>query len=349
MERKMDNDSNLTFQKKVWIVAGIVAFTVILLWILKVTFSVLLLILVGALIAIYFRGLANLICRKTKWKSAICLLISIIGTLFLIAGLFWLVGSKVQQQVNELRETLPKTIENAKAQISQIPLGKQIVEKASSPESMQKAQTIAGKFFQSTFGVFGDLYIVLILGIFFTVSPQLYKEGMVRIVPKKGQKKADEVLDVTKDHLRKWLKGQIFAMFVVFILTAIGLLIIGVPMWLVLALIAGILNFVPNFGPLLAMIPAVLIGLMQSPTTAILVAGLYILVQVLESNFITPTIQKKLLNIPPALIILAQLFMAPLSGGWGLVLATPLLVILIVLTQELYIKRQEASSPPAQN
>jgi predicted PurR-regulated permease PerM len=108
-----------------------------------------------------------------------------------------------------------------------------------------------------------------------------------------------------------------------------------------LALIAGLLNFIPNFGPLIAMIPGVLIALMQGPTTALLVAGLYILVQMLESNVITPQIQKRLINIPPALIIIAQLLMGVLTGGWGLVLAMPLMVIVITVVEQLYVKPME--------
>jgi predicted PurR-regulated permease PerM len=90
------------------------------------------------------------------------------------------------------------------------------------------------------------------------------------------------------------------------------------------------------------LIPAVLVALLQGPTTAAWVAGLYILVQIAESNFITPMVQQKLINIPPALIIIAQLLIAPLSGGWGLVVATPLMILIIVLVQELYIKKQKA-------
>ncbi len=127
---------------------------------------------------------------------------------------------------------------------------------------------------------------------------------------------------------------------IVFILTAIGLAIIGIPIWLVLALMAGLLNFIPNFGPLIAMIPAVLVAFLQGPTTALWVAALYIIVQVAESNFITPTVQHKLIDIPPALVILAQLFIGALTGGWGLVLATPLIVIIIVMVQELYIRNK---------
>ena len=157
---------------------------------------------------------------------------------------------------------------------------------------MKKAQDFANTFFKSTFGVFGDIYVVLFLGIFFTVSPELYKRGIVQLIPIKGQKKGEDVLNKLGDNLKKWLKGTIFSMTVVMILTSIGLSILGVPMWLALAIIAGILNFIPNFGPLIAMIPAVLVALMQSPTTAAIVAGIYIVIQVVESNFITPWCSK---------------------------------------------------------
>jgi predicted PurR-regulated permease PerM len=340
MENGSTNDKEISFSKKVWITGGIFALMIVLLLLIKATFSVLILVFAGVLIAVYFRGLSSLICRKTHWKEGICLTIAIIGSIILLAGFFWLVGAKVQSQFTQLSETLPTTIDNAKAKLNETSIGQKVVQKVSSPETAKQAQQIAGKFFSSTFGVFGDVYVVLFLGIFFTAAPKLYTKGIVELVPKKGRPKAEDVLKIAGDHLKKWLKGQIFAMFVVFVLTSIGLLIIGVPLWLVLALIAGLLNFIPNFGPLVAMIPAVLIGLMEGPVTAALVAGLYILVQMAESNFITPMVQKKLLNIAPALIIMAQLFMGPLTGGWGLVLATPLLVFLIVLVEELYIKPQ---------
>ncbi len=336
-----ENTSDETsYQKKVWIKGGIYALIVVLILLFKATFSVFLLILAGALIAIFFLGLSGLICRKTKWKHGICLTIAVLGTLLLITGLFWLIGAKIQAQVTELSDTLPATIENAKSQLSQNPIGKKIVEKVNSPETVKKAKDLASTFFKTTFGVFGDIYVVLFLGIFFTVSPGIYKKGIVQLIPKKGQKKGEDVLNKLDDNLKKWLKGKIFAMFIVFILTSIGLAILGIPLWLVLALIAGLLNFIPNFGPLIAMIPAVLVAFMQGPSTVAIVAVLYIVIQVVESNFITPMVQQKLVSIPPALIISAQLLISPLTGGWGLVLATPLVVIIMILVQELYIKEK---------
>jgi len=339
-EPQNNSENELSFQKKIWIVTGIFTLVIIVLLLLIETFSVFLLVLAGTLIAIFFRGFSNFIQRKTKWKEEICLAITIIGTLLIFAGLFWLIGTKVQEQIAELTETLPKTIDNAKAKLNESSIGKELVDKLSSKNSMDKVQVFAKQFFQSTFGVFGDIYVILLIGIFFTISPKTYTKGMVQLIPPNGQEKADHVLDKLGEQLLNWLKGTLFSMFVVFVLTAIGLAIIGIPLWLVLALLAGLISFIPNFGPLLALIPALLVALMQSPQTAALVGGLYTLIQFIESNFITTFVQKKLLNLPPALLIIAQLIMGALTGAWGLILATPLTVIVIVLVQELYLKNR---------
>lgn len=338
-----DTEKTLSFKKKVFFVTKILAFTSILLLLFEATFRIFLLVLAGSLIAIFFRGLSGLIERKTHWKEWVCVTISVLSTFIVVAGLFWLIGAKVQDQMAELVETLPKTIENAKAKLNNTTIGEIIVDRLSSKNSIDKAQVFAGQFFQSSFGVFGDIYVVLFIGIFFTISPKTYTNGMLQLIPERGQQKATDVLDRLGEQLRKWLKGKLFSMFVVFILTAIGLAILGMPLWLVLALLAGLISFIPNFGPILALIPAVLVALLQSPTMAALVVGLYILIQFIESNFITTFVQKKLLNMPPALIIIAQLLMGVLTGGWGLILATPITVIVIVLVQELYIKKRDVN------
>lgn len=337
-----NNNKQYSFPQKVWITASVVALIVIVIWLLKATFNVLLLILAGILIAVLLRGLAGLIQRKTKWKHSVSLTVSILGALIILLLLFWLIGAKVQTQAQELSKTLPSTIENAKNQLNQSTIGQNIVQKVSSPETQKQAQGFAKSFFQSTFGVLGDLYVVLFLGIFFTVGSREYEKGLVALVPNKGKQQAYQVLEKTGENLKQWLKGQLFAMLVVFILTAIGLAIIGIPLWLVLALIAGLLNFIPNFGPMIAMVPAVLVGLMESPAKAGFVAGLYILVQVAESNFITPMVQKKLIDTPPAMIIVAQLLMTSLTGGWGIVLSIPFFVIIMTFVQELYVKKQDS-------
>lgn len=332
-----------SFNRKMWVGTSIVALFVIVIWLLKATFGVLLLVLAGALIALYFHGVASLLQRKLHVPPTASKLLSTLGSLVLLLLFFWFAGDRVQQQAEELSTTLPAAFDKLKDQVNDSPFGRSVVDRISSGVSEGKVSSAVESFFSTTFGVFGDLYVILFLGIFFFSSPALYTQGFLKLIPKPATGKADYVVSRVGFTLTKWLKGKIFSMLVVFVLTAIGLAVLGIPLWLVLALIAGLLSFVPNFGPLIALIPALLIGFMQGMTTGFLVLGLYVLVQVLESNFITPQIQKKLINIPPALIILAQLLMGVLSGGWGLVLATPLIAIVMTVLQELYIKPQESS------
>ncbi len=341
-EHQINSENTTSFPKKVWITTGILALSIIVILVIKATVSVFLLILAGTLVAIFFRGMSGFIQLKTKWKEGVCVAISIASTLIILAGIFWLIGAKVQTQISELMDTLPKTLDYAKAQLNDSSIGKKIVDNLSSNSSMDKAQVFARQFFQSTFGVLGDIYVVLFIGIFFTISPQSYTKNFVQLIPVKRQKKAEQILDKLGEQLLNWLKGTLFSMFVVFVFTAIGLAIIGIPLWLVLALFAGMISFIPNFGPLIALIPAVLVALMQSPETAALVAGLYIFIQLIESNFITPLVQQKLLSLPPALIIIAQMLMGAMTGAWGLILATPVTVIVIILVQELYIKNRSS-------
>ena len=340
----MTKEPEKNFQKKVWTASAIVALFIILLWLIKVTFNVFLLILAGALIALYFRGLSGLIHRKTKMNNKLSLIIAILGSLLLVVSFFWFAGNKIQQQVAELTKTLPQTIDHFKTQLNNSALGQQVMDRFSS-QNMSKASTVVQTFFKSTFGVLGDMYVVLFLGIFFTASPKTYVDGFIKLMPAKAKEETEDVINKVGNTLTKWLKGQLFAMLIVAVLTAIGLTILGMPMAIALALIAGVLNFIPNFGPLIAMIPAVLVGLMQGVNTALMVAGLYIFIQIIESNLITPQIQKKMINMPPALIIIAQLFMGVLTGGLGLILATPFTALLMVVIQETWIKKQIAPIP----
>ncbi len=344
-EKEQTDQKIPTFKEKVWITTGIVALVVVSLWILKATFSVLLLLLAGSLIAILFRGLGNLIHYFTKWNKSLCLIISVVGSILIMTGLFLLIGAKVQAQADELMKTLPKTIENARENLKGSSVGKKLIDQVTSQSTQDKAQKFAKVFFKTTFGVLGDIYVVLFIGMFFTASPKTYAKGIIYLVPVKGQQKTKKIFEKLDKQLFNWLMGKLFSMIIVFILTAIGLAILGVKLWLVLALLAGLLSFVPNFGPVLALIPAILVALMKGTQTAVIVTGLYILIQVVESNFITPLVQKKLISMPPALIIIAQVVMGVLTGGWGLVLATPLTIILIVLLQELYLKERQSRQP----
>jgi predicted PurR-regulated permease PerM len=344
MPNNQEPASPYTFVQKVWIVGLIFSLIAVVLLILEATFNILILVLAGTLIACYFRGLSSFIRRKTGWKTGITLSISVVGTLLIVAGIFWLIGATVAAQASQIEDTFPVLIEDAQRSLNGSRIGRDLIEQLEELESSEKLPAFLRRFFMTTFGGIGDIYIILLIGIFFTISPDLYKNGLIQLVPPSKRKKAREVTEHLATGLTKWLAGKFIAMLAVFVLTAIGLIILDMPMWLTLAILAGILNFVPNFGPLAAMIPAVLIALAISPTTALIVAILYIVIQTIESSLINPQAQKKLIKIPPALIILSQIFVGAMTGIWGVIFATPLILIIIILIQDLYVKPMNKNS-----
>lgn len=129
------------------------------------------------------------------------------------------------------------------------------------------------------------------------------------------------------------------SMVLITILLLIGLNIMHIPVALVLGIITGILVIVPNFGSFAAMIPGVLLALTISTSTAILVALTYIGIQILVGNIIAPLVQKKMMSLPPALTILGQLVMGSVAGVMGIIMAVPLLALVMILVDELYVKK----------
>jgi len=328
----------LTYSQKVWQAVGIVAFVAIVILVARVAFNVMLLSLAGCLIAVYFHGLGDLIQRHTYWRRIWCMAVSIGGSFILLGVLLWFMGSKIQVQIAVLSDSLPHTISNAKAQLAQTPLGRKVLDALSGDNNGNELATVS-QFFSTSFGVLGNMYIILFLGIFFTASPLLYKDGMILLVPASKKAVAKTIINRSSQALKGWLKGTMLSMVLIAILLPPGLAIMHVPVALVLGLLTAILVIVPNFGSAVAMIPGVLLALTISLETALIVALIYIVVQTLVSNIIAPIIQKKMINLPPALTIVSQLLMAVLGGVMGIIMAIPVLAIAMIMADELYVKR----------
>lgn len=337
MEKEKDAHLSSDFANKVWITVGITAFVAIMVLIIYKTFNAFLLVLAASLIALFFLAVSSKIKKWTGLKDGVSLALTIALMVVVVGLFFWLVGAEAQNQYKEMQEAVPVIIDNAQSYLNKTDVGQKISQYISDIENQKKVLPFLQDFFKSSFGVFGDIYIVIFLAMFLSISPFDYINGAVNLVPRRGKVKAKQLFTDVGFNLKKWIKGAIISGFSVFAMTAIGLLILGVDMWLILAISAGLLNVIPNFGPIIAMIPAVLVALLTSPTLALLVAAVYLTVQLIESNLITPNVQKRLLNTPPALLILFQVLMATLTGGWGIVLAVPMLVIVMTVVKHLYL------------
>ncbi|MEN0052829.1 MAG: AI-2E family transporter [Mucilaginibacter sp.] len=333
-----ETEKELTYIQKVWHTVAIVALLVVVILIARVAFNVLLMVLAGILISVYFHGLGDMIERKTKWKRRICMMISVGGSFIILALLFWFMGATISKQIAVLSDSLPKTVNTVKLKLAESSLGNKLLSYLSDDNSDQMFTTVK-QFFSTSFGVLGDLYIILFLAIFFTTSPNLYKDGIIKLLPEDRKELGHCVIDRISIALKGWLKGMMLSMVLVFILLTIGLGIMSIPVALVLALLTGLLKLIPNFGSAAAMVPGVLLALTISTNTAIIVALIYMVTQTIVSYVVTPLIQKRMIDLPPALTILAQVLMGTLSGVLGVVLAVPLLAIVMILVDELYVQK----------
>lgn len=323
---------------------GFVVLTLLLLILLYYTFDVILLIFAATLLAIFLRGLAEIIGRFIRLSEGWLVLIVSILLVAILAGAITFLAPDVADQVRDLRVQLPQSASNAANYISQFGWGRTILDQLPSVEDVRQKIDLSsllsgvGGFFSSTVGAVGNFFIVILLAIYLASEPRFYVRGLIKLFPKRRRHRATQVIGAVGETLRWWLIGKVASMIFIGLLTWVGLSIIGVPLALTLGLIAGLLSFIPNFGPIISALPALLLAFVASPITAVYVLGLYVGVQLVESNIVTPLIERETVELPPALTIVFQLALAVMVGGLGLVLATPLLAVIMVLVQMVYIQ-----------
>ena len=336
--------SERTFAQKVLIVIGIVVLTALLIALVYYTIDILLLIFSAVLIAIFLRGLAVPLASRLKIPEGLAVLGISAVLIVVLAGAIALLAPSVAEQVQLLRVKLPQSAKQVSDYVGQFGWGQALIRHMPSTEAiMEKIDTGqlisgVGGVFSSTVGALGNFFVVVLLAVYLAAEPRLYSNGFVRLFPIGSRTRAAEVMDTISDTLSWWLIGKIGSMFFIGALTWVGLSIIGVPLALTLGLIAGILSFIPNFGPIISALPALLLAFINSPITALYVLGLYVGVQLIESNLVTPIIERETVELPPALTIIFQLVFGVTLGSLGLVLATPLLAMMMVVVQMVYVQ-----------
>ncbi len=275
-------------------------------------------------------------------------LLTLIGIAALVGVL---VAPQVANQVEQLGEELPRAAESLVDQLEDVEglrwLQQRLqaqMERSGDASWLRRALGV----FSTAVGALTGLLIVIWAGIYFALHPALYKRGLLALVPKRRQERVSEVLTETDHTLGQWMLGKLVAMAVVGVLTWIGLTALGIPLAFVLSLIAAILTFIPNFGPIASTLPPALLALAQSPMKALWVVLLFLAIQAVESYLITPYIQKQAIAMPPALILISQVILASLFGFLGLLVATPLAAALIVLVRGLYVEDALGKDPEAE-
>ena len=212
---------------------------------------------------------------------------------------------------------------------------------------MSGASSHMFSFLSSTVAVFAGLLLIIFLSIYIGAEPDLYRRGLLHLVPRKSRKRAGEVLAAIAKVLRKWLVTQLIAMAVIGGVTTVGLLIFKVKAAFALGFIAGLFEFIPTVGPILSAIPAVAMAFLDSPQKAAIVAVLYVGIQFLENHILIPLLMKDGMDLPPAITIVAQALMALVFGFIGLLVAVPLTAATMVAVRMLYVQDVVGDPIPA--
>jgi predicted PurR-regulated permease PerM len=352
--RPPEPDVNPRFARRVLVGAGIVAVVVcgvVLLW---QAVWVLLVVFAGILLAVLLDTLVTGLGRWIPLRRGWLLLIVAVALGGLIGLLVWLAAPSVSEQFAQLSQRLPQSLDRIKSYLQQYGWGRQILDHfwpwangGNSGQVVAQAQNVVS----STITVIVTVMVIIAVGIYLAAEPELYMEGLVSLFPHPVRKRIREVLHETGLTLRWWIIGQCVTMVVIGSLTMVGLWLIGIPLAFLIALLAALFNFIPNFGPLVSFIPAILLAVAIEPVKVIWVCLLWIVAQSLEGYVVTPLVQRQTVWLPPGLSIVVQVLMGVLVGPIGLVMAHPLTAVAIVVVKMLYVEDvmgDEAELPVAE-
>jgi predicted PurR-regulated permease PerM len=321
---------------------GIAVAVVVILVLLWYAIDVVLLAFVGVLAAILLRAPADWIAQRFGWGEgwSLALVATVLVALLVIGAVLF--GQGILSQGLALVDRIPEIVEGFRRELGKSELGARLVALADMSGMFSAGGVqVLGRglgLIGSTFGVVANVLIVFFFAVFMAAQPRMYVEGALYLVARKKRARMREVLYEIGRVLRRWLVGQSALAVCIAVLIGAGLLLLGAPFPFALALLAGLMEFVPYIGPFLAAVPAVMVGFAEGPELALYIAALFIGVQLVESYVLAPLVQQRAVHLPPAAILFAQVLMGAIVGALGVAVATPLAAAVMVAIGMLYVE-----------
>jgi predicted PurR-regulated permease PerM len=323
--------SRAEFVKRTFIAVGI-ALIPVLVWYL---FDVILITIGAVLIcellnlgAIPFRRWCGLPQSLSLVAAGLLILVVIVGTGFLFGTHMAGQLQDVIQRASSGQSSLLSAMQNS--QVGKLIAG-----------HIQNAGEFINKlpyFFTLSAGFLAGLVVMVITGVFLAAQPDVYRSGLVQLFPSRHQRQAEETIDDVGNAIRLWLLGQLIEMAVIGLMSTLAVWLIGLPSAIALGAIAAIAEFVPYLGPIVAAIPAVLVAATQGLDAVIWTVVAYLAIHQVEGHLVMPFIQRRMVYIPPAVILLAIATIGSLFGSLAITVASPLAVVLFVLVKKLYVR-----------
>jgi len=278
-----------------------------------------------------------------------------VAVIIVIAGIFYLLIPSLLSEVSNLPEFITarifdfssldmpatsdvatKTGENIVNNISNIlPAG----------ELFKNINTLigvpAGAFHAASaiFGGFFQMILIIVISFYLSVQERGIENFLRIVIPAREEDYAVDLWRRTQTKIGKWMQGQLILALLVGVLVYLGLTVLGVKYALSLALFAALAELIPIFGPIIAAVPAVILGFLDSVTLGLMVFGLYVIIQQFENHLIYPLVVRKVVGVPPLLVIIALLVGGQLAGFLGILLAVPLAAVVLEFTDDVQKKK----------
>lgn len=314
----------------------------------------------AVILVVLFTMPVRLLIRRFQINRFVAILVSVIG-FFAALGL---IGMPVLRTIIIQFDTLateivPQGLEEARASITRqdvvaaIPLLDGVIPENATDlinddlinQFISQVTDAVGRLGGTVLPVVGGVantilsaLIIFFLSMYLLAEPDLYVNGIIKLTPIWYRERMLVVLQRLDATLRAWLTVTFVSMVVVAILTGLGLALLNINEWLALGVLAGLLSFIPNFGPLVALVPSVAVAIVQAQENVIWVAVVIYGVSFFQSQVVSPVLASERMNMPAILILLGQIIFGFFFGFLGLMLAVPLSACFAVLIDEMYVK-----------
>lgn len=314
--------------------------------------EILLLAFIAVLFSLYLGSMTDWLERRFNVPRRAGLAIALLVTMAGATAIGWMLIPPLLEQTQALLETLPVQAAEWEAQLLALAENQPMIAQAIGP--IQEGESYVGSIAQEIGGYFRGVvpYLfdsigfaihfvsVLVMGVYLTLRPGMYKEGLIAVFPPVHRELARDILDDLGRTLRAWIVGQLLAMLILGVLTWWGLALLKVPYSLAFGVFTGAAALVPFFGTIVStLLPAFFVLGSGGVITALLVVLLGVVIHLIEANMVAPMIMERQVSLPPVLTLLSVLIMAELLHFIGLLVAVPVLACVMVIGRRLYVQR----------
>ena len=293
----------------------------------------------AAIVAAALNNLALPLSTRFRISHRLALGIATAGLTLVAIGFFALFGARAADRLTALAAQLPEAWREARTWLSSLAMGRWLLGlldtmPADAATRLLSALPLAG----GVLGWLANAALILVIGIYLAADSETYIEGTLALFPPSRRTRAKEILFQAGEDLRKWLIAMTLDMLFLGSVTSLGLWLIGAPFPFLLGTLSGLSVFVPYIGPILAIVPGLLLALSAGPDLAFYAGIVYLVAQQLEGNISLPLLQEWTVKMPPAISLLAIVGFGLLFGIWGVLLATPLAVVTMTIVRMAYVE-----------